>query len=371
MGQGEIFEAGGYGKYLFQYSTADTHSTTVDHLFHGRLNSAWYLSESFRMQCELRFRIFAGKTVERTPHFTELLQRRDDLFHLDAVLWQNRSLVGYGEVDRLFAQWSPPGWIVSLGRQRIAWGTSLVWNVTDVFNPSSILDFDYEEKPAVDAFRLQYFPSELSKADVAIKLAHTRNKTTIAVQYSWNIAEYDVSVLGGKTQNRMFAGTTWAGNICGGGFRGEVLWMESAQTSPLPPSNFFAQDKRDQFSFVLSADYTFPNSLYLHSELLYNSTGTRRNAGLYHSDARIAGLLSPAKMNLFYHVGYILTPLIRLDGMMLHNPLDHSLALLPALYYSALENFDFSLIFLVTRGSATTEYSPRQTMIVLRTQYSF
>ena len=43
-----------------------------------------------------------------------------------------------------------------IGRQRINWGTTTIWNPNDIFNAYNFLDFDYEERPGMDGGKFQY-----------------------------------------------------------------------------------------------------------------------------------------------------------------------------------------------------------------------
>jgi len=47
------------------------------------------------------------------------------------------------------------------------------------------------------------------------------------------------------------------------------------------------------YSFVLSSDYTFPNSFYIHTEVLHNNIGVEEQTSLYKQEKNL-GLLTPA-----------------------------------------------------------------------------
>lgn len=130
-------------------------------------------------------------------------------------------------------------------------------------------------------------------------------------------------------------------------------------------------EKRDQISFVLSLDYTFKNSLYLHGEALFNNIGKREQIRMYLFDALKIGLLSPSQWNLFYQIGYNLSALTRGDIITLHNPIDGSFALLPTVNISIAENLDLSLILLAMHGDDMDEYGFNMYMAFVRLKYSF
>ncbi len=108
-------------------------------------------------------------------------------------------------------------------RQRVAWGTAWVWNPTDIFNPLDVLDFDYEERPATDAIRLQYYTGAVTKLDIAYKPAKDPENQILAGLWSINNWNYDFNFIAGMRFKRWLAGFSWTGDILNAGFRGELL----------------------------------------------------------------------------------------------------------------------------------------------------
>ena len=75
--------------------------------------------------------------------------------------------------DRLFIEWNKEKWNIRIGRQRINWGINLAFNPNDIFNAYNFLDFDYEERPGVDAARVQYYYGSFSGLDlVTVSYTH-------------------------------------------------------------------------------------------------------------------------------------------------------------------------------------------------------
>ena len=148
------FDYNGYAKYLFSSSKIPRiEDRLTDHLIHLRLNSRCYATQSLTAAMEFRFRAFYGESVQKIPSYKDYIQTKHDFANLDAFLWESEKSLGYLEVDRLWLDYYKNDLQVTLGRQRVAWGTCWVWNPTDLFNPLNVLDFDYEERPASDAIR--------------------------------------------------------------------------------------------------------------------------------------------------------------------------------------------------------------------------
>ncbi len=364
------FEIGGYLKYLFSRSDMPPVGNLTDHLLHARLNAKWYATDAFTFACELRGRAYAGDIVEKTPDFIGTIRNDHEFAHLDATLWNSRSSVGYAEVDRLWGDWNAGQFQVTLGRQRVAMGTCLVWNPTDLFNPLSILDFDYEEKPAFDGGRAQYYLGPLSKVEVDVRPGKTSQSATTVAAFTANAWKYDFHFLTGQRSGLGVIGGSWAGDIAGSGFRGEVLVSQKPK-QVLPGLYDMTQTDGTMISSALSLDYTLPSSLYFHAEGLYNSIGVTHQAALFERQSLILGLLSPARWSLFAEISYDITPLIRGSFFSIQNPSDASRVLVPSLTWSVLTNVDLTLIGLLFHGEPLTEFGGYGESGYLRLKYSF
>ena len=377
--QSSSLEVSGYIKYLSSITDyPGIEDTLYDQLVHTRINTDWYPSDYLRGKMDIRIRAFYGDSVEKNPEFRREIKDNYDFTNLDAVIWDKRKSLGYGQIDRLFLDYTRHDLQLTLGRQRIAWGTSLVWNVIDLFNPKSVLDFDYEEKPGADAIRLQYYTGAVSKVELSMRPGKESESSTVAGLFSMNISEYDFYLIAGTRNNRWVAGGAWAGSVMDGGFRGEILLSQSPDRDssrnnsllPVSGESIFSS-KRIVASFVLSGDYTFPNTFYIHTEVLYNSNGKRENAGLFYGEAAYAGMLSPARWSVYQEFAYDMTPLTRATIFGIYNPDDHSSILVPMLSRSLSTDLDLLLIGFLTSGKENTEFGAYGESINLRLKFSF
>lgn len=366
--QSDGYQIGGYGKYLLSSSDLPGIGRVTDHLFHARLNSRLFITEQMTLGAELRNRIVVGGNVENTQNFLATIRAHHDFENFDIVWWDKNSSVGYSELDRFWIDATFGKFQCTIGRQRVAWGTAFVWNPTDLFNPLAILDFDYEERPGVDAVRMQYFNSEVSKIEIVIKPGKTRNESVIATKMLLNSWKYDFHFLGGVRGHNPFTGFSWSGDIEGAGFRGELF---SSQINDNAVDLFPALNNKWSSTTTLSVDYTFPNTLYIHSEILYNDRGVISNASLAVPLMRSLQLLSPARWSLFQEVSYEIHPLVRASAFIIINPNDGSNALVASATWSAMENFDISFFGLFFSGKSQTEYGNFGTTVFVRGKYAF
>lgn len=378
LAQLSSYDYSGYAKYLFSSAKyPGINERYVDHLVHLRLNTRWYPTDEITGALELRFRAYYGGTVEHTPGFTNLIKTKRDWVNLDAVLWDEKRTVGYAEVDRLWFDWTKNDLELTFGRQRIAWGTAWVWNPTDLFNPLDILDFDYEELPAVDAIRIQYYTGAVTKIEAGYKPAKERKNSILAGKWSINSFDYDFNFLAGMRDNRWIIGESWAGDILDAGFRGEITVSEAPNridtfsVYKLYSESSLSSFNKPMIAFALSADYTFPNTFYIHTEMLYNNNGKTSNSFLFSTEALILGMLSPSRWSIYQEFAYNITPLMR--GMLfgIFNPNDKSFVIVPSVTYSLLANLDVFLIAQIFNGDKLTEFGEYGNSFYFRLKFSY
>jgi hypothetical protein len=371
-------EYNGYAKYLFSSTKIPRIQDRLnDHLIHLRLNTKWYASNEITTAIEFRFRAFYGGSVDKIPSYKDLIKTPRDFVQLDAFLWESDKSLGYLEVDRLWVDYFKNNLQVTLGRQRVAWGTAWVWNPTDLFNPLNVLDFDYEERPATDAVRLQYYTGAVSKLDITYKPAKDPNNQILAGLVSFNNWNYDFNFIAGIRFKRWLAGVSWVGDIFDAGFRGEVL-LSQAPNKPDTSTIYKQIDEsslsswnKPMLSFSLSGDYTFPNTFYIHTEILFNNNGKTSNTFLFQEDALKLGMLSAARWSVYQEFAYEITPLLRGTLFGIFNPNDKSFVVVPSFSYSIITNLDFYLIGLFFEGDPLTEFGEYGTSVYLRLKYSF
>jgi hypothetical protein len=164
------FDFKGYLKYLTTVNFQKVNDDWVtDNLLHNRLEFRYYPSEKWKIDLEMRNRLFYGQFVTLYNTIGDLdygdYIGQDNGFFDMSVNWATgNSYVLNTTVDRFFVDYTSGNWQIRAGRHRINWGQNLVWNPNDVFNAYSYFDFDYEERPGTDAVRVQYYTGFTSAA---------------------------------------------------------------------------------------------------------------------------------------------------------------------------------------------------------------
>lgn len=361
----------GYVKELYMYyhskesvpgmNMADFWTNTI----HNRLNFKWYASDKLTAVVEMRNRLIFGNLVKDFPLYQSTINVDNGYFDMSFVPLDGKGWFLHSMIDRAYLDWMSGKWEVRVGRQRVNWGVNLVWNPNDVFNTFSYFDFDYEERPGTDAVRVQYYTGVTSSAELVYKIGKDANHMSLAGLYHFTQWNYDFQFLGGWVGPDMVAGAGWSGDIKGAGFRGEITHFM--------PRQRWSNSKEATVASV-SADYTFPNSVYIHSSVLYNSNGAKGKAGgfdpFFNMDLS-AKNLSYAQFSLFGQVSYPITPLFSANLSGIANPGDGSWYFGPALTYSLHDNLELMCTSQLFFGDQGTEFGDIGQLFYARLKWSF
>ena len=348
------FEANGYLKYLHSSTFSDiqvpgtppgfSYFPLTNNFFHHRLNLAWYPKLAWTVALEMRNRLFWGEQVKLDPTFGAQVDQYPGLLDLSVRWVDNENLLLHSIFDRAYVKYSKDKWDVTLGRQRINWGVTMIWNPNDLFNALNYLDFDYEERPGNDALRIQYFPGILSRAEIAVAPGEYDSTWIAAGLYRFNTQGYDIQVLGGYYNGDLAVGGGWEGYLGTAGFKGEATYFY--------PLEGLSPDTVAVFSGALSVDYAFGNGLYVSGGMLYNQRGQQAagsNSAQLFTGTLNAQPLSPK--NLFpAEWAFSATasgqphPLVSLNGTVLYSPDDHLSIFIPTVSYSIQANWSIDLV---------------------------
>ena len=348
--------------FIFQNIDGDW---TIDNLIHNRLNFKWVSkSGNIKTVLELRNRFIIGESVKADPDYGKMINTDNGYVKLSDNISTGNSYIFNSRIDRGYIDYTIDKFQVTIGRQRINWGQCYTWNPNDLFNAYSFFDFDYIEKPGSDAIRLQYYNTNTSAFEFAIK-ADNYHKLTSAVLYRFNKWNYDIQFLGGiLNQQDYVIGTGWSGNIKGASFRGEVSYFQ-------PKHNF--ADTSGILVVSLGTDYTFKNSFMLQFEMLYNQN---RSSGIsnfvdFYNMSLSAKNLSFTKVTLMLQGSYPITPLFNVSLAGMYFPKLNGIFLGPSFTWSLTKNIDFSLITQSFAGQLVKGQTEHFNFAFLRLKWNF
>ena len=310
----------------------------TSNLIHNRLNFKWLISSAFTASVEIRNRFFYGDMLTFFPGYNETFESDNGLISLTKNVLDEKSFLLNTSIDRAWLQYTGTRLQLTLGRQRINWGQTFVWNPNDIFNSYSYFDFDYEEKPGSDAIRMQYYSSATSVMELAVK-SNKQNKITAAGLYRFNKWNYDIQFIGGIAEQTDFViGTGWSGQVLKGGFRGEASYFH-------PEKNF--NDTSGVVVASIGYDYTLENSLFMQFEVLYN--GNKNSPDMlslnqFNSTNMDTKNLFISDYSLFGSLAYPITPLVNASMAGIVNPKSKLIFIIPSLNISLKENLELSFV---------------------------
>ena len=335
----------------------------VSNLIHNRLNFKYSPAKIIDFDLELRNRLSFEENEKAMQQTKNTFSTDNGFINLSKNIASGKSYVLNMAVDRMYMALHGTSFTLTLGRQRINWSQTLVWNPNDIFNTYSFFDFDYIERSGSDALRFQYYNSPVSSTEWAIKLNNEKKITTAAL-YKFNTFEYDFQVLGGLLNSQDYVlGGGWSGAIKHIAFRGELSYFH-------PKEKF--SDTTGVFLASVSCDYTFGNSFMLLAEYLYNSSTPRLNTSFlnFYSVPTTVKNLSIAKHNVVIQANYPITPLLSSSLACMFLPGVNGIYISPSLSYSLSQNFDASFYYQAFNGEiADTHF--RINMLYLRLKASF
>jgi len=304
-----------------------------DNLIHNRLNFSWFPNDIFTVKVGTRTRFFSGETVKYTPDYGKNMQKDNGIIDLNTNIFSENSFLLNTQIDRANISYEKGNLNVTIGRQRINWGRSFVWNPNDIFNSYSFFDFDYPEKPGSDAIRIQYYTSAISSAEMVVK-ADSSQKCSYAGMYRFSLGSYDIQFMGGQINEQDYVlGTGWEGSLKSISFKGEATYLH-------PKRNF--KDTTGLLVACASISYGFPNSAFLQFEFLYNQQSQKSDFTSYLNQTLTVKNLSFTEYNLFGSITYPVTPLFNATVSAMYYPEVKGFYFGPSITYSLSENLDFA-----------------------------
>jgi hypothetical protein len=347
-----------------QNATFDSLSGAVsyENILNNRLNFKGYFNEHLTFAAEFRNRLFTGDMVKSYPGYAKMTGTDEGWADMSWNIASENSFFINTTVDRLWLDLNYEKVQVRIGRQRINWGQTFVWNPNDIFNAYSFFDFDYVERPGSDAVRLQYYPTSSSTVEVAAKADHNNNITTAGL-YRFNKWGYDIQFLGGYSNSSdIVLGTGWSGSIGSLSFEGEGTWFH-----PLEPFG----DTTGIIIITAGIDKTFKDNSMAQLQLMYCNKPLKPDSftSLY-SGSLSAKELAFSEFSAFGQFTWAATPLLNIGISAIWFPdLDGYFAG-PTIDYSLAENIDFSLVWQhfssIIAGARTNT-----NLVFLRLKYSF
>ncbi|WP_299787554.1 hypothetical protein [uncultured Shewanella sp.] len=337
------WELDGYVKYLGTGTFPDTGADLGDHLLHQRFNFEYRFDSALRFNVGMRNRLLYGDTP-KTPGYGDLIGGDPGFWDMSSTWLDRDGWVGNTQFDRAYADWTAGnGWQLRVGRFRINWAMTTLWNPNDIFNAYSIYDFDYEERAGADSVLLSKKLGFASALDFVYNPNQDSDLNSYAARYLLNHDGWDMQLLLGKSGFDRITGAGFAGDIYGAGFRGEFTYFDPvfdywprvdevgngisrlstelfgmAQFMPLSPMSTpppIADELETTTVATLEADYSFSGkrNYLIRGSVLHISNPTESDSALLYLNLPLtARTLSFSDWTYYFDVGFDISSLSRL-----------------------------------------------------------
>ncbi len=248
-------------------------------------------------------------------------------------------------VDRLYFRQSADVLDVTIGRQRISWGTGRVWNPTDLFNPLNPTTFSKIEKDGVDALLAKVILGNFTDVSLVVHAKKGFRNNNAGFRFRSNIEGFDFSLMGGSFEKRIVLGGDFAGSLFDAGLRGEAIYSREKES---PRTGFT--------SLILGIDNQFSEKWYGLAEYHFNGRGAR-TPGLYDLTGLLSGkILNVGRQYITLQASYLLHPLVVVLAGTTRNLNDRSGYSFLTAHYSSSDETSLTLGGQYFYGSQQTEY---------------
>jgi hypothetical protein len=289
----------------------------------SRLKARILPMESLTLALDYEIEGVYGKHVGTTSGYA-LAGDDDGLVDLSWKMVNRDRFVAHHKIDRLYAQYYSDHAIVTVGRQRVAWGVTSFFSPLDRFAPFAATAIDKDEKAGVDAVKISIPFGMLSNIEAIYSPTVDRDVYNAGVRLRTNIGGEDVGIMGGKFNDDWMLGMLFAGDVSEAALRTEITLLQGDK-----PAGYGLSERGTYLQAAISLEYGFKwRNLTLMGEGYYDGTGqsdrkdypvsrfvTRRNLAQLYSAGTASLLLHPL-------VTLSLTGIINVnDGSWIANPL--------------------------------------------------
>ena len=267
-------------------------------------------------------------------------------------------------VDRLYLKFPISRADVILGKQRIAWGSGIVFSPTDSFNRPNPLSLS-GRKEGVNALVTKISVGDLSTLDFIVAPADVFQRIDGVVNLErLKYGKFASRLMLNKFRTDVafsyqYDGTRWD-HICGLDLKGDVELGYHLETVFIYNRDTFDIGKMEEYwRSVLGLDYSFSGKWILLAEYFYNGSGRKEAA-----DLSASGFLLLEEFQyrhyLYSQVSYLHDVFLRGNILLLWNMVDGSSIISPGVRYSLFQNTDLDLYGQMFFGDGADEYGPER-----------
>jgi hypothetical protein len=308
-----------------------------------RIRPVLYIAENSRINLEYELNTFYRNYNNGFVSFSST-QSRNQVFDMSWELTNSNHFTITHFIDRLYFKHSFEFGNLTLGRQRIAWGTGRIWNPVDLFNPINPSNFAKIEKDGADAISFKWNIGNFTDLQIVYGITEKLNNSNLAARFRSNIGEYDFSLISGWMNQKYILGADFAGNLFDAGIRSEVL-------------HEFTDENSTSFTkAVFGIDYQFTSKLYALCEYHFNGEGKLKKENYSLTKLFNGDILNLSRNYINFSFNYLLHPLFTISASNTSNLNDESGFINLSGVYSYTESIFVTCGTQQTYGNQLSEY---------------
>ncbi len=189
----------------------------------------------------------------------------DDFYSQFAIIGESTESEEGVDVYRAHVELYKDNLTLSIGRQKLVWGSAFIFNLTDVFNPVDIED-PRSEKVGTDSIRLKYNTTAMSRLE-AVAFKNDLSNNNFGSRYTFLSGDFEFMLNYLNYKQSVFDSEETRRNDLIFEFKGDVevgLWAQLEQ---------YWEDSDSGTTAVIGTDYTFDvmqKTLYTLAEGVYD-----------------------------------------------------------------------------------------------------
>jgi hypothetical protein len=355
----EVELSGYYKNLLIRSATLSTFPDRTTYLVNKnrlRLHANGDIGENIYYDIQYDNEIYLGNYLDTNQFAFQKKLEPDTEWDLEHTYMDDESVYGKHLLYRAFLTATLSSADIRIGRQRITWGTAMLWNPMDILNPFNPVQLERQERQGIDAIMVDWNYGALSR--VSAVYAKQRSGDSRAMRWLSHFTGTDISLMLGEFRDNKVGGLDFASQIDEIGIRGEMTFTDTTDGDTYVQS-------------VVGFDYTFPSTLSFNVEAYYNGKGSSRTVDYDFSRLLTGKAQSLAKHYLGGYVGYDITPLLQSRNYLICNLDDRSMFLAPSLTYSISDNTEGVAGIQIYKGDSDSEFGLLENIYYFQIQHYF
>ena len=265
-------------------------------------------------------------------------------------------------VDRLYLKFPISKADLTLGKQRIAWGSGNIFRPTDTFNRPNPLGLT-GRKEGVNALLVKVSTDDLSAVEFVIAPPNLFRELDGEInlghlKYGKFASRFSFSKFSADTALSYQYDGADKNHIIGLDIKGDLKLGYHLETVFIYNRDSFGFDEiEESWQSVLGVDYSFAGKWILLGEYLYNGRGRSEKFHIQESDFALLDQFQ-YRHYLYSQVSYLHDILLSSGIFVLWSMVEGSFIVSPSIQYSLFQNMALDLYSQIFFGDETDEYGP-------------